>query len=596
MIFAILPLLALSERSFKIVGNEFQMDGKPFRYFAGAFHYFRQHPDRWEDTMKKIANCGLNAVETYVAWNLHEPQRGHYTFEGICDIERWLKLAQKYNLYVIFRPGPFICAEWDFGGFPYWLMQELQELEFRRSNEKYLKIIDEWLEVLLPKIVPYLYVNGGNIFMVQIENEYGWYNACDKTYLRHLAELFHKILGDEVFLVTNDGGFEGNLKCGALPEVAYPVLDFGTGPDIKSKFELQRRFVGGTGPYANVEFYPGWLDHWGERHHTVSEAVVARDLDLILSLNASFNFYMFFGGTNFGFYNGANGDHHSYQADPTSYDYDAPLTEAGDLTSKYWKILDVIKKYRTDIPVYDVKNSTKKSYGTVTFTEGVSLYDSLEVITDHYKKQDAPMSFEELDQDFGYILYRTSTNGGKLSMPAVHDRAYVYVDKVRKGIVEHSHEKDMDIPAGKLDILVEHQGRNNYGAQFVETKGLTKGVQIDGKAHTGWEHHGFNMSKVKNLKWTKTLPTGTPAFYRGTFNVDELADTFLNPKGFVKGVAFINGFHIGRYWTIGPQLTLYVPSHLLKQGQNELIIFEQESLQTTVPTMSFDDTPQLAII
>ena len=579
--------------TFEIVGDEFQLNGKPFQIISGSFHYFRQHPSAWENTIKKMANGGLNTVQTYVAWNLHEPRKGEYNWEGMADLLHFIDLCQKYNMWVVLRPGPFICAEWDFGGFPYWLMQDLQENEFRRSNQKYQNHIEHWLNVLLPKILPKMIYNGGPILMCQIENEYGLYGACDHAYMEWIAKLNKELLGDKAVLFTTDPAYA--LGCGAVPKYAHACIDFGTGQNIEALFK-QQKDTNGHGPYMNSEFYPGWLDHWQEAHHTVSTDAICKDLDKMLSLGASVNFYMYIGGTNFYWYNGANGDHHSYQADPTSYDYDAPLSEAGDMTYKWSRILDVIKKYRTDIPQFEVSNSTKRAYGEVKFTEGVTLHDAIPNLDTKIQDSDVPLTYEELDLDYGYILYTAEVGKkGTLNMPKVHDRAWVFVNKERQGIVQHAKEKALQIPAGELDILVEHMGRNNFGGEFVETKGITDGATMDGLPLGPWRQIGFNLKDISRIQYKSVLPKAGPAFYRGYFNVDQVADTFLNPKGFTKGVAFINGFHIGRYWTVGPQLTLYVPGALLKQGQNELVIFETESLE--VPnTMKFDDTPQISII
>ena len=593
LFFAAIISFVFAERSFKIVGDEFQMDGKPFRYVSGSFHYFRSDPEKWEDTIRKMANGGLNAIQTYVAWNLHEPVKGVYNFTGMADIVRFIQIVQKYNLYLILRPGPFICAEWDFGGLPYWLLQE-KDIKVRTSDPVYMKHVKDYFTVLFEKVAPYMYSKGGPIIMVQVENEYGFYPACDHTYMSDLADFIKEKLGEDTFLFTVDTGSTGALNCGAIKEKAYATVDFGTG-DPTPHFEVQRNF-NGYGPYVNTEFYPGWLDHWGEAHHKVDTKAVASSLDKMLSMGASVNFYMYIGGTNFYFYNGANGDRNSYQADPTSYDYDAPLSEAGDMTWKYSQVKEVIKKY-LDVKDYpDAKNTTKKAYGKVKFTEGVSLFDALSTVAQRQKQTDSPQTFEALDCDFGFVLYETTVaSGGSLNLPVVNDRSNIFVDQ--KYVASVQRKGTATLPnGGKLSILVENLGRINYGGAFVEYKGLVNDVTLDGQTLTNWNQYGFNLTNIKNLKFTSTLPTKVPAFYRGTFNVDEVADTFLNPTGFKKGSVFINGNNIGRYWTVGPQLTLYVPQYFLHQGQNEIIIFETESQADTIPDMTFDATPNIDIL
>ncbi|KAK8866542.1 Beta-galactosidase-1-like protein [Tritrichomonas musculus] len=589
----------ISCRSFTIVGNDFQMDGKPFQFISGAFHYFRQHPDYWEDTIKKMANGGLNVIETYVAWNLHEPVKGQFNWEGMADIERFIKLVQKYNLYLIFRPGPFICAEWDFGGLPYWLLRE-ENIVFRTSDPVYMKHVTDYMTVLLNKVAPYMYHKGGPIIMVQVENEYGWYNKCDHTYMGMLCDLTESILGKETLMFTNDGAYKSNLDCGNIMPRAYASVDFGSG-DPMWRFELEREFNGGTGPYFVAEHYTGWLDHWQEKHHKVDIKTITTSVDTMLANGGNVNLYMYYGGTNFYYFNGANGDKNSFQADPTTYDYDAPLSEAGDMTAKWEALRDVIKKYFPNIPTYEVQNSTKRSYGNVKFTEGVSLFDSLSIVGQRKETADKPKTFEALDVDYGFVLYQTKvTKGGLMKIPHVHDRANIFVNKKYVGTIEHAKEGSKSFTIDDnvdLDILVENQGRFNYGYDFVEFKGITDGVLIDDKEVTGWTMTGFNLTNYNDIKYTQgNLPTKVPSFYRGTFNVDEVADTFLNPTGFSKGIAIVNGNIIGRYWAnVSPQRTLYCPKFFLHPGENELVIFEVESQADSVGTMSFDDVHQIDV-
>lgn len=564
------------------------MDGKPFRYVSGSYHYFRTDADKWEDIIKKMANGGLNAIQTYVAWNLHEPRKGVYNFTGNADIERFIQLVQKYDMYLILRPGPFICAEWDFGGLPYWLLQE-EKISLRSSDKIYMQHVKDWFTVLFKKISPYMYSKGGPIIMVQVENEYGFYNKCDHDYMSQLADFIKEKLGDDTFLFTVDTPATYALDCGNIKDKAFVTVDFGTG-DPTDHFELQKQY-NGHGPYVNTEFYTGWLDHWEEGHHTVSTDAVASSLDKMLSMNASVNFYMYIGGTNFGYYNGANGDWNSYQADPTSYDYDAPLTEAGDMTWKYQRIKEVIKKYMPVKDYSDVKNTTKKSYGKVKFTEGVSLFDALPIITQREVKSQYTVSFEDLDVDYGFILYEIELKkGGWLNMEHVFDRAQVYLNHSYVSTIYRSGGTNLE-GKGLLNILVENMGRINYGADLDQKKGIVDGATVDNYWVYNWYQYGFNLTNVNDIQFTSELPTKVPSFYKGYFNVDEVADTYLNPTGFQKGIVFINGNNIGRYWLKGPQLTLYVPQYFLHKGQNEIIIFETESQADSVGTMSFDDTP-----
>jgi beta-galactosidase GanA len=590
----LLSASVLAARTFKIEGDNFVLDGKTFRYLSGSFHYFRQHPDHWEDTIKKMAVGGLNAVQTYVAWNLHEPQKGEINFSGLCDIERFLTICKKLNMYVILRPGPYICAEWEFGGLPWWLLRELKANQFRRMDTTYIGYVDKWMTALYKKVAPFMIHNGGTVIMVQVENEYGNYNACDKTYMKYLADLAKRNLGEETFLFTTDGNNKNALNCGTIPGV-FATIDFGVGGNITGSFNLMKSH-NGHGPYVCSEYWDGWFDIWGKKHETRDPAKVASDIDTMLTKGGSVNNYMYEGGTNFGFMSGANGNGGtSYSPVPTAYDYDAPLNEAGDMTRKWTSIQTVARKHNVaPAPNYEVKNSVKKNFGTVYFTKGVSLWDALPSITGYHQSAENALTFEALGLDYGYILYRATTTAGSLNLGRVNDRAYVYVDKKRHGIVARTKEAPVTVPAGQLDILVENMGRINYGNNFVENKGLIQGAKVAGAIKT-WEHYGFNLSKVNKLEWTDDLPWRHPGFFKATFQVDAPADTFLNPKGWTKGVAIVNGFNLGRYWTIGPQLTLFVPGPILKAGANELIIFEAENTEGE-KTMSFDAVSQLSII
>ena len=465
--------LVLSERSFKIVDDHFEMDGKPFQYVSGSFHYFRQEPGKdfvkWENTIKKMANGGLNAVQTYVAWNVHEPRKGEFNFEGIADIVRFLQIAQKYNMYVILRPGPYICAEWDFGGLPYWVAKE-PGIKIRSSDPVYLKHVEDYFNVLLPLVAPYMYSKGGPIISVQIENEYGFFPYCDKAYLRWLLDLNKRHLGDDVVYFTVDTFSEGALNCGTLTPDIYPTVDFGV-RDATEPFNNQMKFAK-VGPKVNSEFYPGWLDHWQEKHHKVDAHAIANTLDQMLSMNASVNFYMYFGGTNHHFFAGANGDSNSYQSDPTSYDYDAPLTEAADMTEKWAIIRDTIAKY-LPIASWPVENDPVADYGRFDIKQSVSMFDVMPSVAGRCIKNDKPLSFEELDTDYGYVHYKIHTEGGDLKFEKkVHDRAYITVDRALIDVIQRDHEHTVTIPAGDLDIIIVNLGRIVYGGDVYEFKGI----------------------------------------------------------------------------------------------------------------------------
>lgn len=602
MLSRILLLLAVLSVSyagnFTIGHDSYMLNGEPIQLMSAAFHYFRVHPDYWEDTFKKIANAGLNTVETYVAWNMHEPRKGEYHFDGAQDIDRYLTLAEKYNLLVIIRPGPYICAEWDFGGLPYWLLKE-DGIKIRTMDPKYLTPALEYFDHLLPILARHLITNGGNIIMTQIENEYGSYPACDKEYLNALYEATIKHFGPNTGYVTftTDGPNDYMLQCGRLQGKAYSTVDFGTG-DVKTPFSVMRKYEP-EGPLQNSEFYPGWLDHWNEKHQTVDKKPIIDSMTEMYEMNASWNFYVFIGGTNWGFMSGANGGGKSFQPQPTSYDYDAPLSEAGDMTEKYYAIRDKISTWK-EIPHYEVENTVKKDFGTVKFTEMASLWENLDVLDAQPIKNETPMTMEKLDLDYGFINYRTVlSKGGKVHVDDVHDRAYVFVNQQYVGLIERQdvsvrvmvEAKDGDV----LDILVENMGRLNYGGEMTDPKGILGKIYLDEEELTNWIMYRLGMKDLSQLKW-KEAKEGKegPAFYRSVASISGKADTFVNPKGWNKGHVYMNGYNLGRFWTVGPQLTVYCPAPLLNEGENEIVAFDV--FGTEHLTMSLDDKHQIDIL
>jgi hypothetical protein len=412
------------------------------------------------------------------------------------------------------------------------------------------------------------------------------------------VDLAHAYLGPDTFLFTVDNPWDFMEQCGAIPDEAFATIDFGTDGAVQANFAQQRRWNGGSGPYVNTEFYTGWMDHWGDSHSSVSSDLVCSVLDQMLALNASVNLYMYYGGTDFDYWSGANGDTLIYYLpDPTSYDYDAPLSEAGDLTWKYQRVLDVIKKYRPNIPKYDVANSTKKSFGSVTFSQGAALMDVLDAVVTNTTNSEDPLTFEALRSPFGFVLYESVANDSGLFMTGqVHDRAVVIKDGVfEAAFVRPKMVSTVVVDGNPITVLVEELGRLNYGVDFnLDQKGLHGKMTIGQNELKGWTMKTIPLPSLPKIRFGATLPVHCPAFYRATFNVDAPADTFLNPTGLVRGVAFINGVNVGRYWAVGPQLTLYIRAKYLKAGENEVVVFETGDIGE-VPSISFDDHPTLDI-
>jgi beta-galactosidase len=577
--------------TFGISGDSFAYNGQPIRILSGAIHYFRVRPEYWRDRLLKLKACGLNTVETYVAWNLHEPRRGEFHFEDGLDIARFIRLAGELGLFVIVRPGPYICSEWDLGGLPAWLLADAA-MQLRCVHRPYLMAVDRFLDLLISHLGPLQCTEGGPLIAMQVENEYGSYgNDCD--YLRHIVRTLRG-RGIELLLFTSDGGTDAMLQGGTLPDV-HKTVNFGSRP--AGEFARLREYQP-AGPLMCTEFWNGWFDHWGEPHHTRPVPEVAGVLDEMLAMGASVNFYMFHGGTNFGFMNGANYSDH-YEPTVTSYDDDAPLDEAGDITPKYLAFREVIGKYVAlpDMPL--PAPSPKLALGPVRLTEQVSLLDSLSALSAPVKRT-LPEPMEPLGQAHGFILYRTHVTGPRppvaLTIQDVHDRAQVFLDGKLQGVLERAEPPaslQIEVPPGgaQLDILVENMGRINYGPHLLDRKGITQGVRLGNQFLYHWTIFPLPLDDLSRLTFGSLGAQTGPAFYRGTFAVAAPADTFLALPGWTKGVCWINGFNLGRYWERGPQHTLYVPAPLLRAGVNELVVLELHGMRE--PVVEFRDRPTL---
>lgn len=558
-----------------IDGQRFLLNGEPFRVLSGAMHYFRVPEASWDDRLVKLRAMGLNTLETYVAWNLHEPRPGTFSFVGNLDIARYIQLAASHDLQVIVRPGPYICAEWDLGGLPAWLLKD-SGMRLRCSYTPYLQATERFFDVLMDQLAPLQISRGGPIIAMQVENEYGSYGD-DGAYLRYLEDGL-RARGIDVQLLTSDGPTDETLQSGTLPHLLKTV-NFGS--RATSAFELLRKYQP-EGPLMCTEFWDGWFDHWGETHHTRTPEDVAATLEEILAAGASVSFYMVHGGTNFGFMNGANESKGIYQPTTTSYDYDAPISEAGDLTPKYHLCREILGKYTTlpelPLPV----NTLKQTPNAVQLRESVGLFDALETLAQP-RTVSTPEPMEYFDQNYGFLLYRTAISGPRAEKPltlrGLHDRAQVFANGHLLGTLERGPD-DPSLPLSvpeeglTLDILVENMGRINFGPELLDRKGITGGVLLGQQYLYNWTVYPLPLEQLDGLAFEESSRTDGPAFYRGFFEISTLHDAFLALPGWTKGVCWLNGFNLGRYWQRGPQHTLYMPGSLLKLGRNELIVFE----------------------
>lgn len=567
------------------IKDEFYLDGKPFQIISGGIHYFRVLPEYWEDRLRKLKALGCNTVETYVPWNMHEPKKGEFDFvgerwHGMLDLKRFVETAQKIGLWVILRPSPYICAEWDFGGFPAWLLSE-GEMELRTSDERYLRHVRDYYQVLMPYLAPMQVTQGGPVLMMQVENEYGTFGN-DRKYLELLRDMMREG-GIDVPLFASDGPGADILSNTAV-EGIFPTANFGS--RAKVAYSCLKDFNGG-GPCMCTEFWLGWFDAWRDgKHHTTDPDEAAKELKELLE-NGSVNLYMFEGGTNFGFMNGSNYGTH-LTPDVTSYDYDAVLTEDGQLTEKYHKLKKVITEHIQKEPEAELTVPVeRRAYGKIPVSQKVDLFHALPKL-DAPIETVAPRSMEQAGQGYGYMLYSTildtSTELSNLRLYKAADRAIAFVDG-KKALTAFDRELEEGHEVGpfygknmKLDILVENMGRVNYGPMLNwQRKGIDGCVFINSRfSQHNWKQYPLPMDNLEQLDYNAGYEEGIPAFYRFEFEAEEIGDTFLDFAGWGKGFVVVNGFQLGRFWEEGPQRRLYVPGALLHKGCNEIILFETE--------------------
>lgn len=560
-------------------GSQFVRAGKSYQIISGAMHYVRIPREYWSDRLRKARAMGLNTVETYVFWNLHEPRPGVFDFSGNLDVAAYVRTAQQEGLNVILRPGPYICAEWDMGGLPAWLFAD-PDIKVRTKDPKFLAAADRYLMRVGQELAPLQATRGGPIVAVQIENEYGSFGD-DKEYMEHIHHSLIRAGFGESVLYTADG--PDKLAAGTLPGV-QAVVNFGPG-EAMSAFAALKTFQPGR-PLMSGEYWDGWFDVWGGRHASTNGTEQADELAWMLKQGYSVNLYVFHGGTTFGFMNGANlqqGPNGTYQPQVTSYDYDAPLDEAGSPTRKYFLFRDLILRSTGLTPPPVPTPLPRITIPDIKLDQATSLWSNLPAPI----RAERPEPMESYSQAYGYILYRTQLTGphiGELLFSGLHDYASVYLNQELVGQLDRRLKQDhltIAIPAGRatLDLLIENMGRINYGPHLQDDrKGIIGPVTLDGRELTGWQVYPLPMADVKALRsWDRQIVSG-PAFHRGSFTVETAGDTFLDVSSLGMGVVWVNGHNLGRAWNIGPQQSIFLPAPWLRRGENEIVVFDCTTL------------------
>ncbi|WP_169540089.1 beta-galactosidase [Niabella aurantiaca] len=562
--------------TFTIGDTSFLLNNQPFVIRCGEMHYTRMPRAYWQHRLRMAKAMGLNTVCAYLFWNYTEREPGKFDWTGQADAAAFCRMAQQEGLYVILRPGPYSCAEWEFGGFPWWLLKD-KSMRVRTQHPYYLEASRRYLLEVGKQLAPLQISKGGNILMVQVENEYGSFGS-DKAYIGQIRD-YLKEAGFTVPFFTCDGPVQ--LKNDIRPDI-FAAVNFGGNPE--SGFKALRA-VQTHGPLMCAEYYPGWFDSWGRAHHTGSSQRVIDELKWMLDHHASFSIYMAHGGTTFGTYSGANAP--PYLPQTSSYDYDAPINEAGNATPKFYAIRTLLGKYlQPGETLPDVPRATEvQAVPVIRFTAAASLWSNLPPAV----VSDTAMLMEDLNQGYGAVLYETMLPAGGASVlrfEDVHDYALVYINKKQAGIIDRRKGHfTVDIPArtkaAPLQILVEATGRINYGHLMHDRKGIHGKVLLDDGKTTKelkhWKNHPISLGDqtipVKYAPLSKTQLPGT-GFYKAVFEVQDLKDTYLDMRSWNKGLVWVNGICLGRYWNIGPTQTMYLPGCWLKKGTNEVVVFD----------------------
>lgn len=581
------------------IKEDFLLNDEPFKILSGAIHYFRVLPEDWYHSLYNLKALGFNTVETYIPWNVHEPKEGQYNFSGQFDIRGFVRIAEELGLFVILRPSPYICAEWEFGGLPAWLLT-YKNIRIRASEPLFIEKVSSYYDKLFEVISPLQIDCGGPVIMMQVENEYGSYGE-DKEYLIALHELMLK-QGVTVPIFTSDGAWRATQEAGTLTE--SDILATGNfGSRSKENFQDLKKFHESKGkkwPLMCMEFWDGWFNRWNDPIIKRDPQNLADDVKEALEIG-SVNLYMFHGGTNFGFMNGCSARGRKDLPQVTSYDYDAPLNEQGNPTEKYFALKAMMKQMFPDIEQNEPLVKESMSITGISLTGKVGLFSIIDDISEKIVSK-YPKTMEALDQQYGYTLYRSHVNKDSdeefYRVIDASDRIHFFLneDKLATQYQEDIGEKIYAYPkegTNQLDVLVENMGRVNYGHKLLadtQQKGIRTGVMSDLHFITDWEQYKLEFTKPLSLDFDKAWKENSPSFYQYSFIIDAPKDAYINTELFGKGIVLVNGFNIGRFWDVGPTLSLYVPKSLFKEGQNEIVIFETEGIWSD--TISLDSEPK----
>ena len=565
-----------TKHTFIMTESEFLLDGQPFQIISGELHPARIPVEYWKHMIQMAKAMGCNTIAAYIFWNYHEPEEGNFDFKtGNHNLQEFFRLVQEEGMWLIVRPGPYVCAEWDFGGLPPYLLR-IPDIKIRCMDERYMSAAERYIRRLAEEIKPFMVTKGGPILMLQIENEYGSYGN-DRNYMFRLREIW-KEAGVDIATFTADGATEYMLEAGSLPGSAVGLNPGSTQAD----FDLARKMNPGVTVFS-AETYPGWLTHWGEKWATRDTADLLKEVRFLMDNKKSFNIYVIHGGTNFGFTAGANSGGNGYEPDVTSYDYDAPINELGQPTSKYMALRRLLSSYlpkgRKLPPIPD--SIPVMSIPPISVQAFTSVWDKLPEPV--LSVQPEPM--EAYGQDYGFILYTTELIGhksGLLVIKDLHDFATVFLNGNYIGYLDRREGKNsIDLPANNaktplLEILVEGMGRINFSEYMIDRKGITDRVTLDGMTLMNWKVYNLPMDKkyIYDLRSSGRQLGKQGIFFRGNFFISRSGDTYLDMTNYIKGVVWVNGHNLGRYWNIGPQKRLYCPESWLFEGPNEIMIFD----------------------